>query len=110
MALTHANPGTVIALRAADPVAGEPKAQALFKSQDLEVMRLALAAGDALPPHRVAGEITVQCLSGALRLGLDDGSCTLRAGEMCWLAGGALHDVRALEDCVALVTIALAQR
>jgi quercetin dioxygenase-like cupin family protein len=110
MALTHAKPGAVIALRAAGAVAGEPKAQALFKGVDLEVMRLALAAGETLPPHRVGGEITVQCLSGALQLGLDDGSCTLRAGEMSYLSGGALHDVRALEDCVALVTIALAPR
>lgn len=107
MALTHAAPGTAVALRTAY-VPGEPKAQALFKSRDLEVVRLALAAGEALPPHRVAGEISVQCLSGALRLGLDEGHCALRAGEMSYLSGGALHDVRALEDCVALVTIVLA--
>jgi quercetin dioxygenase-like cupin family protein len=107
MALTHARPGEAIALRAADPVAGEPKAQALFKSADLEVIRMALAAGEALPPHRVAGEITVHCLRGTLQLGVDGRPCMLRAGEMSYLNGGALHDVRALEDCVALVTIAL---
>lgn len=111
MALTHADPGTAIALRATAPMAGGPRAQALFKSEDLEVVRLALAAGDVLPPHRVAGEITVQCLNGALQLGLDEGRhCALKTGEMCFLAGGALHDVRALEDCVALVTIALHPR
>ena len=48
MALTHADPGTAIALRATAPVAGGPKAQALFKSEDLEVVRLAMAAGDVL--------------------------------------------------------------
>lgn len=108
MALTHAAPGSAIALRMA-LLPGEPKAQALFKARDLEVVRLALAAGDALPPHRVAGEITVQCLSGALQIGLGEQRCTLRAGEMSYLSGGALHDVRALEDCVALVTIALSR-
>ncbi|HMO45326.1 MAG TPA: hypothetical protein PKB14_04775 [Rubrivivax sp.] len=110
MALTHAGPGTAIALRGGALVPGEPKSQALFKSQDLEVLRLALAAGDALPPHRVAGEIIVHCLSGVLQLGLDGGRCILRAGEMSYLSGGAQHDVLALEDCVALVTIALAAR
>ncbi|MFO1214619.1 MAG: hypothetical protein U1E72_08505 [Burkholderiaceae bacterium] len=108
MALTHAAPGEAIALFPAEPAAGQRRSQAVFKSTDLEVIRLTLAAGDALPPHRVPGEITVQCLRGVLQLGLAEGrQCTLRSGEMCFLSGGAQHDVRALEDCVALVTIAL---
>lgn len=107
MALSHAAPGDVIAVLPDTTAAKPARATALFKSRDLEVIRLVLQAGESLPPHRVDGEITVQCLRGRLGLGLEGARCTLRAGEMSYLAGGAPHDVVALDDCVALVTIAL---
>jgi hypothetical protein len=71
------------------------------------VVRLVMKEGEYLPPHSVPGEITVHCVSGALGLGVEDDKRTLRAGEMCYLHGGARHDVTAIRDCVALVTIAL---
>jgi quercetin dioxygenase-like cupin family protein len=70
-------------------------------------VRLVMKKGDQLPPHRVPGEITVQCLSGSLELGVGDDKRRLRAGEMSYLSGGTVHDVLAIDDCVALVTIAL---
>jgi len=83
------------------------KTAALFKSRDLEVMRLVLPAGRSLPPHSVPGEITIQCLEGTLNIELDDKTSTLKGGEVMFLAGGATHAVRALSDASALVTIAL---
>lgn len=56
---------------------------AIFKSKDLEVLRLVLRAGDYLPPHRVPGGITVQCLHGALELGADGEKKRIQAGQMC---------------------------
>lgn len=83
------------------------RTQALFKAQHLEVIRLVLRQGHALPMHRVAGEITVQCLEGSIAVTTATGPHTLRAGQLLFLAGGDDHDVRALEDASALVTIAL---
>lgn len=80
---------------------------ALFKAQDLEVMRLVLQAGKSLPPHQVAGEITIHCIEGVLDVTIDGRSHVLRAGQLLFLTGGALHGVKALEDASALVTIAL---
>ncbi len=107
MALTHAAPGQAIAVQ---PVAGDADAHrtvALFKSRDLEVMRLVLPAGKGLPPHKVAGEITVQCLSGRLTVGTAAGRHELLAGQLLYLQREAVHDVQALEDSSALVTVAL---
>jgi len=80
---------------------------ALFKSRDLEVIRLLMGTGKGMPPHRVPGEITIQSVSGHLEVGLDDGPAVLQPGQMLYLKGDAMHSVTALTDACALLTIAL---
>jgi quercetin dioxygenase-like cupin family protein len=107
MALPHAQPGQAVDLRPLGPRLAETRTHALFKSQDLEVMRLVLRAGQSLPVHQVPGEITVQCLEGCVELTSDGQRHRLQPGELLFLPGGMPHDVRALADSSALVTIAL---
>lgn len=108
MALSHAQPGQVVDVSPRGArIAGE-KTSALFKARDLEVMHLVLPAGKALPPHKVPGEITIHCLEGVLRVTAQGVPRELRAGQLLYLEGDALHDVTALADATALVTIALA--
>jgi quercetin dioxygenase-like cupin family protein len=107
MALSHAIPGQVLDVRPFGARLSGEKTVALFKSSDLEVMRLVLPAGKALPPHKVPGEITIHCLEGALNIELPHGSVKLAADELVFLAGGEVHGVTALADASALVTIAL---
>jgi quercetin dioxygenase-like cupin family protein len=107
MAIPHAAPGEIIDVRPLGSGLSRGSTVALFKSVDLEVIRLVLQAGKALPAHKVAGEITIQCLEGAIDVTLEASSRMLRAGELLFLAGGAVHAVRALEDASALVTVAL---
>lgn len=107
MALPHASAGQTIDIQPLGERLAAAKTVALFKAQDLEVMRLVLQAGKSLPPHQVAGEITIHCIEGVLDVTLDGRSHVLRAGQLLFLAGGAVHGVTALQDASALVTIAL---
>ena len=107
MALQHASPGQALDVRPLGDRLPAEKTSALFKSLDLEVMRLVLLAGKALPPHRVPGEITIHCLEGSLDVQLDDATVRLEAGELLFLARNAMHGVKAVTDASALVTIAL---
>lgn len=107
MALEHALPGQVIDIRPLGSSIPTTKTTALFKSTDLEVMRLVLAAGKSLPPHKVQGEITIQCIEGCIEVTAEGTSHLLRAGHLLYLAGNAIHAVTALEDTSALVTVAL---
>lgn len=107
MALVHAQPGDAITLSPPTGTTAEVLSTALFKSADLEVMRLMLRAGTSLPPHAVAGDITVQCLQGRLDVTFDGRSHVLVAGQLLYLRGGVHHGVAALDDACALVTIAL---
>ena len=110
MAIPHASSGQVVDILPADGTLPSPKSFALFKSDQLEVMRVVLPAGKAFPPHRVAGEITVQCLEGRIEISVDGATQQLRAGQLMHLAGGVLHGLVGLEDASALVTIVLCRQ
>lgn len=107
MAIPHALPGQVVEVQPLGLRLAHEKTVALFKAQDLEVMRLVLPAGHSLPPHKVPGEITVQCIEGAIDVTAEGQSHVLHAGQMLYLSGGVMHGVTALQDASALVTVAL---
>jgi quercetin dioxygenase-like cupin family protein len=107
MAIPHAAPGQVVDVSPLGASLERETSVALFKSEDLEVMRLVLQAGKSLPPHRVPGEITVLCIEGTVDVTANGTSHVLRAGQLLYLHGNVLHGVTAVEDASALVTIAL---
>ena len=109
MAIPHATPGQPIDVSPLGPRLLSEKTTALFKSEQLEVIRLVLQAGKSLPPHSVAGEITVQCVEGRIDVTFDSQSHLLEAGQMLFLARSKSHGVVALEDSSALVTIVLSK-
>ena len=107
MAIRHALPGQSIDVSPLGASLAGGRTTALFKSVDLEVMRVVLPKGKSLPPHKVPGEITVQCIEGAVDVTAEGSSHVLRAGQLLYLSGNVLHGVAALEDASLLVTVAL---
>lgn len=107
MAIRHALPAQVVDVSPFGERLAQQRTTALFKSDDLEVMRLVLRAGKSLPPHRVAGEITIHCIEGRLQVSAEGTESVLRAGQLLYLLGNVVHGVIALEDTSALVTVAL---
>lgn len=107
MAIPHAIPGQVVDVTPLGERLAQERTSALFKSDDLEVMRLVLSSGKSLPPHKVAGEITIQCVEGAMSVSAEGDERVLRAGQLLYLRGNVVHAVHALEDTSALVTVAL---
>jgi quercetin dioxygenase-like cupin family protein len=107
MAIPHSLPGEAIDVQPFGARLSAEKTVALFKSNDLEVMRLVLRAGKSLPPHKVPGEITIQCIEGSIDVTAEGESHVLRAGQLLFLLGNVAHGVTALEDSTALVTVVL---
>ena len=107
MAISHAQPGQPVDVSPLGPRLADTKSVALFKSEQIEVMRLVLLAGRSLPPHKVPGEITIQCLDGRLAVAADGAQHVLQVGQLLYLGGGVTHDVTAQQDASALVTIVL---
>lgn len=105
MAQPHIHPGQVANVLPFGARLAQEKSVALFKSKDLEVIRLVLLKGKSMPPHRVPGEITIHCIEGELLVSTDDGTCVLAPGHLLYLQGGAMHGVTASQDASALVTV-----
>ena len=80
---------------------------ALFKTEDMEVIRIVLRGGQSLPPHSVPGSITLQCLEGRFHVMVGQTLQHLSAGQLIHLPPKMPHAVRALEDSSGLVTIVL---
>lgn len=107
MALLHLQPGQALSVQAFGAGLSQHKTHALFKSRDLELIRLVLQAGKSLPPHKVDGDITVHCLEGRLELATDGETSVIEAGQLLFLPGGVVHSVHAPVDASGLVTIVL---
>ncbi len=107
MAIPHALSGQLIDVRAFGEEFSAARTTALFKTDEIEVMRLVLPAGKSMPAHKVVGEITVQCLEGKIEFAYVGGCTVLAAGQMLFLSGGVEHSLLGLEDASVLVTIVL---
>jgi quercetin dioxygenase-like cupin family protein len=106
MALHRATSGEVIRLPLGDQLLTTPS-MALVKASELEVMRMVLDAGKAVPEHQVPGELTMQCLEGAIEILAHGKTTLLKSGEMMFLAGNVPHALHAVENSSLLVTIVL---
>lgn len=109
MALAHAQPLDVISVRPLGAQMTEVKTHSLLKTNKLQLIRVVLGAGQVMPEHHVAGEITIQCLEGELRVTTPSRACVLAAGEMMALPANAPHALQASSDASALLTILLHQ-
>jgi quercetin dioxygenase-like cupin family protein len=58
-------------------------------------------------PHKVVGEITIQCVEGVMSVTAESADHILRRGQLLYLQGDVLHSVHALENTCAIVTIAM---
>ena len=106
MSIQHANSGEIIELPLGAALCSS-KTTTLAKTANLELIRLVLLAGKEIPTHKVAGEITVQCLEGRVSFTAGSQTQELVAGQLLYLAGGEPHAVKGIKDSLLLVTILL---
>lgn len=107
MAQVHARSGQVVHLaRWADPSTAAVTS-AILKAEQLEVVRIVLAAGKAFPEHHVQGEITVLCLEGKILFHTPQAEQSMGPGDFIHLRRGEPHSLHALQDSSALLTICL---
>jgi quercetin dioxygenase-like cupin family protein len=76
----------------------------LVKTNTVEVRRLFLPKGRAIPTHHAPGEITVHCLKGKIAFTANGETRDVSAGQLIVLAAGEPHSLVGLEDSTVLVT------
>lgn len=107
MALPHLKSGQLGNTLPLGSALAQTPSHALLKASQLEVIRVVLLAGKSMPEHRVSGEITVQCIEGAIEFFAGTDMHLMRAGDFLHLVGGIPHTLTAREDSSVLVTICL---
>ena len=107
MAQIHAESGQVVSVLPLGDALSEARTTALLKAAQLEVVRIVLLAGKGMPPHQVAGEITVQCIEGRVEFDAHGRSHVLAPGDWLHVQAGEPHALRALSDASLLLTICL---
>lgn len=107
MAIHHALSGELISIRPYADAITSAVSTTLYKTKHLEVLRVVLLAGKEMREHKVAGELTVQCLEGSVEFSIGTTRDVMRAGDLKCLAGGVAHSLVAIEDTSILLTLQL---
>jgi quercetin dioxygenase-like cupin family protein len=97
-------------LKSEQPWQAEHTANTIVKYPDLRVVLVALRAGGQLKEHRAAGRISIQSLTGTVRVKAAGKLIDLSAGKLLTLDRDVVHQVEALHDSVFLLTIAWADQ
>lgn len=103
MALHHAAPGEIMALRSNEDHA--VTTSALVKNDAFEAIHLVVRAGHQLKDHAVRGALTLYGLEGVVLIDLEDGKRRLSKGDWLYLQPNTRHAVRGVEDAGLLLTI-----
>ena len=105
MAISHAASGQVVEVRPLDKSIATAITHTIVKTNDLEVIRVVLLAGNELPPHEVPGDITVQCLEGKVEFGVGDLVRELTRASFCtWrVAANIRYALRKIHLCSSLL-------
>lgn len=80
-------------------------AKTLVKHPDFRVVLVALGAGRRMQEHKTDQCVTVQALTGHLRLHLQEKALDLGPGNLVALGQTVVHDVEAVEDSVFLLSL-----
>ena len=82
-----------------------PSSKTLVKHADLRIVLLAMKKKMCMHEHKTAARISVQTLTGHIRLRLPDRTVDLLAGQLLVLDQCVPHDVEAEEDSAFLLTL-----
>ena len=105
MSLPRPVSGDVIDIRPLGNKLTDAASIALARTDDFEVMRLALPKGKSIPEHEVPGEITLQCIEGTVEVQAHDKTLQLQAGDLLYLQGSTPYAIFALESSSILMTM-----
>ncbi len=105
MATVHAGPGEIVNLETWASDLETDKTKVIVKTDQMELIRLVIPAGEGIATHKVPGPITVQCIKGSIEFEAMGSTQELHAGELLHLLPAEPHSFKALHDAVILLTI-----
>jgi quercetin dioxygenase-like cupin family protein len=97
--------GKVIEIRPAEANLAVSETATLLQTEDLELVRLTVPAGQDVPTHELQGEIVLQCLEGHVSIAAMGRVQELRPDQLLYYRANEPISVQGMEDAVLLVTL-----
>jgi hypothetical protein len=92
-------------IRPPDADWGEIDSAVLIRTDELEVIRLVIGAGQRLRANWVTfGIMVMQCIEGIVELNVASVTRQLMAGDLLYFPATAAHSIRGIENTILLVT------
>ena len=101
----HVGPGEVINLETLKGDMEVDSSYALIKTEDMEVIRMALPKGKTINEHSVEGEVSVQCLKGHILFMVNGKAVDLSDDDWLYLQKKQTYSYSVKADTILLVTI-----
>jgi quercetin dioxygenase-like cupin family protein len=101
----HVQSGEVINLEKLKGNMDVDASYALVKTEDMEVIRMALPKGKVTDEHSVEGEISVQCLKGAILFNVGGHAHELTEDDWLYLEKQQKYSYSVKKNTILLVTI-----
>jgi quercetin dioxygenase-like cupin family protein len=101
----HLNSGETINLGTLGKDMDGGASYALIRTEAMEVIRMVIPEGKTIAEHSVEGEITLQCLKGAVEFMIEGTAQSLSKDDWLHLDKKVPHTLKAQEDTVLLLTI-----
>ena len=101
----HIKSGEVVNLETLREEMDVDASYALVKTDDMEVIRMAVQKGKTIDEHNIEGEMSVQCLKGDILFMVDGNARELMPGDWLYLQKKQNFSYSVKEDTILLVTI-----
>lgn len=101
----HIKSGEVVNLETLKGDMDVDASYALVKTDDMEVIRMAVPKGKTIDEHSIEGEMSVQCLKGNILFMVDSNARDLTPGDWLYLKKKQNFSYKVKEDTILLVTI-----
>ncbi len=105
MATHHASPGEIVDLATWAQDVPNEKTKVIVKTDEMELVRLALPAGKEFADHKVSGPCVIHCIAGEIECVALGTTQVLTSGQLLYLLPDDSHSVKAVVDSVVLLTI-----
>jgi quercetin dioxygenase-like cupin family protein len=101
----HIKSGEVVNLETLKGDMDVDASYALVKTDDMEVIRMAVHKGKTTDEHSIEGEMSVQCLKGNILFVVDGNARDLTPGDWLYLKKKQNFSYSVKEDTILLITI-----
>lgn len=101
----HIKSGEVVNLETLKDDMDVDASYAIVKTEDMEVIRMALQAGKEITKHQVEGELSVQCLKGDITFKINGDPCQLQEDDWLFLKKNQHFSYSVKKSTILLLTI-----